>query len=202
MKRTGIFGGTFSPPHIGHVKAARAFVEEMQLDELLVIPTFISPHKEMSTGATVDQRLAMTALAFENLPKTSVSGIEIRRAGKSYTSDTLRELSDGDRKLFLYCGTDMLLTLSQWHEPEVIFRLAVVCYQRREQDPHTEQEILAKIKEYKEKYHADIRQIHGEVFEISSTQIREHIQSGKPLDGLCPAAVSQYILSEGLYLDQ
>ena len=124
MLRVGIYGGAFSPIHVGHVAAAKAFMEQMWLDVLFVIPTGKSPHKEISTGASDADRLEMCRRAFKGVEGVIVSDIEIRREGVSYTVDTLRSLEDDDRRLFMLCGTDMILTLDTWHEPDEIFRLS------------------------------------------------------------------------------
>ena len=106
--RVGIYGGTFSPVHNGHVAAARAFMEQMWLDILYVIPTGVTPHKDMKGDATASDRLEMCRLAFGGMEGVIVSDLEMRREGKSYTVDTLRELYDPDGRLFLLMGTDML----------------------------------------------------------------------------------------------
>ena len=119
--RIGIYGGTFSPVHNGHVAAARAFMAQMWLDILYVIPTGLTPHKEMQGNATAADRLEMLRLAFDDMEGVVVSDMEVRRAGKSYTVDTLRALSRPEDRLFLLCGTDMMLTLDSWREPEEIY---------------------------------------------------------------------------------
>ena len=101
MLRVGIYGGAFAPIHNGHVAAAKEFMRQMWLDVLFVIPTGTSPHKQIDRGATDADRLEMCRLAFEGVEGVIVSDIEIRRQGKSYTVDTLRELTADDRRLFL-----------------------------------------------------------------------------------------------------
>ena len=108
--RVGIYGGTFSPVHNGHVAAARAFMEQMWLDILYIIPTGVTPHKIMKGDASARDRLEMCRLAFEGMEGVIVSDLEMRREGKSYTVDTLRELYDPSGRLFFLMGTDMLLT--------------------------------------------------------------------------------------------
>ena len=99
--RIGIYGGSFSPVHNGHVAAAKAFMEQMWLDVLYIMPAGIPPHKQMEGDANTWQRLRMCELAFEGVEGVLISDLEIRREGKSYTVDTLRELSAPDRRLFL-----------------------------------------------------------------------------------------------------
>ena len=123
IRRVGIYGGTFAPPHVGHVEAARAFMKQMRLDYLYVIPTAIPPHKTTDFDIDPYHRLAMCDLAFSGIDGVIVSDIELRRGGVSYTVDTLRELTAPDTRLFLFCGTDMFLTLDQWYCADEIFKL-------------------------------------------------------------------------------
>ena len=89
MERIGIYGGTYSPPHIGHLRAAEYAIEALKLDRLLLIPTGVSPHKQMSAGATSEDRLQMLRLSAAGIEKAEVSDIELKREGRSYTVDTL-----------------------------------------------------------------------------------------------------------------
>ena len=113
--------------------------------------------------------------------------------------DTLRELSAPDTRLFLLCGTDMLLTLDTWHEAEEIFRLCYPIYVRRESDESLDSRIVAKIKEYYEKYNAVVRRVVTPPIEISSTDVRRAAAAGKSLAGMVPPAVEAYIREHGLY---
>ena len=198
--RIGVYGGTFAPPHNGHVAAARAFLDEMQLDILYIIPTATPPHKEAAAGDTPGDRFRMCELAFSGLPRTLVSDMEIARGGRSYTVETLRALAGEDRRLFLLLGTDMMLSLSEWREPEEIFKLSYPVYMRRENDPILEARIVAKNKEYLEKYGKIVRRLTGASVEISSTDIRTLVRAGASLEGLVPPAVEAYIREKGLYV--
>ena len=126
--RVGIYGGTFAPVHIGHVQAAKAFMEQMKLDYLFIIPTALPPHKQIDEGDDPIHRLRMCELAFEGVEGVVISDVEIKRGGKSYTYDTLVELSRPDTRLFLLCGTDMVLTFDQWYRFEDIFKLCYPTY--------------------------------------------------------------------------
>ncbi len=197
--RVGIYGGTFSPVHRGHIAAARAFMEQMWLDILYVIPTGISPHKVMQGDATAADRLEMCRLAFAGMDGVIVSDLEIRREGKSYTVDTLRAFTrEGDR-LFLLLGTDMLLTLDAWREPEEIFRLSYPVYIRRESDPAMDDAILQRLAEYRAKYGKLVRRIVSPPIDLSSSNVRAVVAAGRPLAGLVPPAVADYITAHGLY---
>ena len=197
--RVGIYGGTFSPVHNGHVAAAKAFMEQMWLDILYVIPTGVTPHKTMKGDATAADRLEMCRLAFEGVEGVIVSDLEMRREGKSYTVDTLRELYDPEGRLFLLMGTDMLLTLDKWREPEEIFRLCYPVYIRREEDDGLDGAIVEKIKCYQEKYGKVVRRIVTPAIELSSTDVRAAVAEGFPIEGAVPPAVADYIHAHHLY---
>lgn len=200
MTRIGIYGGTFSPPHNGHLAAARAFMEQMWLDILYVIPDALPPHKEMADPVSAADRLEMCRRAFGGMEGVYVSDMEIRRGGKSYTVDTLRELAGEDRRLFLLCGTDMVLTLDEWREPAEIFRLCYPVYIRREADPSLDGLLIRKIAEYQEKYGKVVRRIVTEPLEISSSQIRKKLRAGESVGDLLPLAVEAYIRDKHLYV--
>ena len=198
MKKIGIYGGTFSPPHLGHVEAARAFLRQLSLDELLIIPTATPPHKEYEEEASADERIEMCKLAFSGIERTTVSDMEIRRGGKSYTYLTLEELYSEDTELYFLCGTDMILTFDLWRNFKRIFELATVCFARRERDAASTEAILQKVREYRELYGAKIIEINHRVIEVSSTDIRRLIESGQELSML-PLGVADFIRERGLY---
>ena len=197
--RVGIYGGTFAPVHNGHVAAAKAFIEQMQLDILYVIPAGIPPHKQIDAADDPMHRYRMCELAFWDVEKVFVSDVEIKRAGKSYTVDTLRELSAPDRRLFLLMGTDMMLTLDQWYKSDEIFKLCYPIYARRENDPIIEAKIVAKNKEYLEKHGKIVRRLMIDTTELASTDVRALVERGEPYAHLVPASVADYIEKRGLY---
>lgn len=197
--RVGIYGGTFAPVHNGHVQAAKAFIEQMQLDILYVIPAAIPPHKQLDASDDPMHRYRMCELAFFDEEKVFVSDMEIKRGGKSYTVDTLRELSAPDRRLFLLMGTDMMLTLDTWRESAEIFKLCYPIYARRENDPILEARIVQKNKEYLAKYNKIVRRLMLDTVELASTDIRTLVREGKPYRHLVPARVAAYMEKHGLY---
>lgn len=197
--RVGIYGGTFSPVHNGHVAAAKAFMEQMWLDILYVIPTGVTPHKDMQGDATAADRLEMCRLAFEGIEGVIVSDLEMRREGKSYTVDTLRQLYDPEGRLFLLMGTDMLMTLDKWREPDEIFRLCYPVYVRRESDGDLDEAIVEKIASYQQKYGKVVRRIVTPAIELSSTDVRSAVAEEFPIEGAVPPAVAAYIRDRGLY---
>ena len=121
--KIGIYGGTFDPPHLGHMEAARTALEQMNLDRLIIIPDCEPPHKDLAEeAATPQQRLEMAALMADGLgPRAEVSDLEIRREGKSYTADTVEALHETfpEDELWLLMGTDMFLTVQNWYLPKV-----------------------------------------------------------------------------------
>ena len=195
-KRVGIFGGTFNPPHIGHIAAAEIFAEGMKLDRLIIMPSFIPPHKEYNSTVTCEHRLSMCQIAFKDVTNATISDLEIQRGGKSYTYLTLEELRAEDRELYFLCGTDMILTMDTWKNPEIIFSLAKICYIRRECDTEITSLIEKKLKEYSSKYGAEVIPIHSDVIEISSSELRDDID-GK--SGFLTDGVLEYIRKAGLY---
>ncbi len=198
--RLGIFGGTFSPPHIGHVSALSAFAKALPLDKILVIPTFVPPHKEYHEEVSSVERLEMARLAFSDISRVEISDMEIKRGGKSYTYLTLEELSSGGAEIYFLCGTDMLLTLDTWKNFERVFELATICYVRREGDESLTPKIAEKISEYKEKYDARIVKINASVVEISSTELRLGIKADNvEILKSMPDKVLSYIKERGLY---
>jgi nicotinate-nucleotide adenylyltransferase len=200
-KRIGIFGGTFNPPHNGHISAAREFINKISLDELLIIPAYIPPHKEYKGSVSPADRLEMCRIAFSGIEGAAVSDIEITRGGQSFTYLTLQELSSEDKDLFFLVGTDMFLTLDSWVKPEVIFNLASICYVRRETDESNSALIEEKRELYIKKFGARIYPVDSSVVEISSTDIREDILNNPDSDYV-PKAVLNYIREKELYNDK
>lgn len=199
MLRVGIYGGAFSPIHIGHVEAAKAFMRQMWLDVLFVIPTGLSPHKEMDQSANADDRMEMCRRAFREVEGVIVSDIEIRRVGKSYSIDTIREMSGDDRRLFMLCGTDMMLTLGEWDDADEIFSRCYPVYIRREEDRALDQRIIEKNTAYFEKYGKYVIKLDSPVIDISSTQLRAMIKNGEDASRYIDSEVLSYIEERGLY---
>ncbi len=197
--RIGIYGGAFSPIHNGHIKAVKAFLEQMQLDFAYVIPTYTSPHKSGEGVIAAEHRIKMCELAFEGVDGIVVSDIEIARGGTSYTVDTLRALYRDENRLFFLMGTDMLLTLGSWREPDEIFRLCYPVYMRREDDRENDALIVEKISEYLGKYGKVVRRIVADPIEISSSRIREMIINGEDVSEYLPKKVEEYIREHSLY---
>jgi len=197
--RIGIYGGTFDPPHLGHMEAARTAVTVLKLDQLLFVPTRTPPHKALSdNSASPAQRLEMTQMMADGLlmeDRAVVETLELDREGKSYTSDTLREIKKRypDAVLWFLMGSDMFFTLQNWHEAETILHLAnIAAFARSEAD---EQALRAQAKSLKKTFDAQVELIPlPEIRPISSTQVR---QEGNG-HGLWPS-IWGYILRNHLY---
>ncbi len=176
MGKIGIFGGSFNPPHLGHVLAAREMAEELGLDRLLLVPVGTPPHKdfpEQTPGA--EMRLSMLRAAFRDMPQAEICEYEIRKPGKSYTADTLSILKRQfpDDELFLLMGTDMFLSLDTWYHPEVICRKAVIAAARRAGEDEIGQNAMkAQAKKLKSHYDAKVLLLHNSFAEMSSTMVR------------------------------
>ena len=198
----GIYGGTFDPPHAGHIAAAQAAMETLHLDKLLLIPDAQPPHKQLPQGsATPQQRYDMTVLATASLGKRAeVSDMELRRAGVSYTADTLAALRAQypEDTLYLLMGSDMFLSLHTWRRPEDIIALAHIAPFSRE----TEDESAAfdAQKAYLEQHFAAQVTVipNPQVVEVSSTEIRARLARGQGGE-LLPPPVWGYIQRERLY---
>ena len=197
--RVGIYGGTFAPVHNGHVAAAKAFMEQMKLDYLFIIPAYLPPHKQIDALDDPLYRLRMCELAFKDIDGVVISDCEIARGGKSYTYDTLKELQREDTRLFLLCGTDMVLTFDTWYRFEDIFKMCYPVYVRRENDALIGNRIVSKINEYYQKYGVMFRKIMTDPIELSSTDIRRAVKNGQDISGMVPAAVADFIKQNGLY---
>ncbi len=198
-ERIAVYGGTFDPPHLGHRMAVRAALAALQPDRLLVIPTGIPPHKGMEdTAPTGEQRLEMARLNFRDLPGLEVSDLELRREGRSYTADTLRELMEcyPGAAFTLVIGGDMLLSFTEWREAEWILQHASLAVLARREGEHPLLEAAAA--DMKEKYGAEIRLLNAPVLEISSTALREALPLGQGTEYLDPQVV-RYLLRHRLF---
>ena len=199
MARIGIYGGTFNPPHIGHIRAAQHAVQALGLDELLLIPDRIAPHKVIPSGtANPQQRLEMVRLAARDLDKAKVLDLELKREGPSYTYQTIEELKQQypQDELVLLMGTDMFLSFMTWKNPEIILSHAALGVFYRGDRGEVAQIDLAK-----SQMEADghtVYLVENPVVDISSTDLRRMLAlhcAGPFL----PDGVADYIRRHGLY---
>ena len=200
ITRIGIYGGTFAPIHNGHVNAAKAFMDQMQLHYLFIVPTSMTPEKIKDKGDEAIHRMKMCELAFEGEDGVIISDMEIERGGFTYTIDTIRSLAREDRRLFLLVGTDVALKLDTWREPEEIFKLCYPTYVRRESDKILEKQMIEKNTKYLNSYGKICRRIMTPEIELSSTEIRRLVKEGKDISHLVPEKVARYIKDNKLYL--
>lgn len=201
MERIGIYGGTFAPPHNGHVRAAAAFLQGASLDHLYVMPASVPPHKQLCFKDDPALRLAMARMAFEgDNEKITVSDYEIGKGGISYTADTLeymKSISGG--KLFFLCGTDMFLTLPTWRRAADIFALATIVFVSREEGEALPAAVKEAALRYEAEYHAEILFLNVPPFPVSSSEIREKIARGEDVSDLVPESVLNLIKEHHLY---
>ena len=198
MKKMGLFGGTFDPIHSGHIELALQMMGALALDGVVLMPTFVPPHKIREQMAPAAHRLAMCRLAAQPHPGLTVSDLELSRQGASFTVDTLEALTQQhpDTRWYLFTGADMFCTLRTWYRFEDIARMAVLCTVPREGTD------TAALTAYAAALEAEgiACYVHPQpVQTVSSTQIRELAAAGQPLTGLVPEAVEQYIRLHGLY---
>ncbi|MBQ7724455.1 MAG: nicotinate-nucleotide adenylyltransferase [Lachnospiraceae bacterium] len=199
MKRTGILGGTFNPIHTGHLILAEQARSEYSLDEVLIIPSGISYFKKGTDIPDGKIRLKMCELAVKDNPGFTVSDIEIKREGNTYTADTIRELREKtpDDQLFFITGADILHEIGSWKEPKVIFDnctlLVSVRNNESEDDLRTDMDML------KERYGARISILHTTNIDISSSMIRKLISEKKSVRYYLPEALREFILENKIY---
>ena len=192
--KIGVFGGTFNPPHNGHIRLAKAAADELKLDKLLVIPSCIPPHKIAAKLADGQERLEMCRLAFGCDPRFEVSPMELERGSRSYTVETLRELKVlyPDSELYFIVGSDMLESFDKWYLWQEILSLSVLCAASREEGYSPDLSRFGKLAER-------IKIITLDPLEVSSTQIRN--SAGEVSSELLDPKVAAYIREHGLYDD-
>ena len=199
MERIGIFGGTFNPPHIGHIQAAKAAAQELELDRVLLIPSCLTPHKSIPDGSpSAQQRLEMLRMAVQGEPQLAVSDVEVCRGGVSYTYETVEALRAQypDADLTLLVGSDMFASLDKWKNAEqILAQVSVAVFSRGAKG---EQAVIeAQQAQMEEKGHS-ARILDNPVIHISSTQLRRLI-AFRCADPFLPQNVGDYIRDHDLY---
>ena len=210
--RLGIFGGTFDPPHVGHLLAAFDAFEALALDRLVLIPAAVQPLKAHRAAGAAQSRLAMTELLVRDLPGFAVDPIEIERAGLSYTVDTLSAYAERypDAERYLLVGADALATFGNWREPERIRLLARLVVLERDA-----RQVADAVREFGAGARSDLDagaaptgdEVTGQTpirlqtrrVDVSSTEIRARVRAGRSIRGFVPDAVAAYIERAGLY---
>ena len=196
MKKIAVYGGSFDPPHMGHKLLAENLAELCGAEKVIIIPASSSPFKN-GGNASGEHRLNMCKLLF-NEPLFEVSDTELKRGGKSYTIDTLKEIKDiyPDSQMYLFMGDDMLLSFNRWYKYEEILNICTIVAGCRESSLNK----LSDMKEYADKLLGGQKNVllcPCEPFEISSTQIREGLKKGVAAG--VSDSVYDYIISKELY---
>jgi len=200
----GILGGTFNPPHLGHLTVARCAREELALEHVMLMPAHIPPHKQAAADTAAEQRLQMCALLAEDSEGISASALEIERGGASYTVDTLRAVHAKHPKarLTFILGADTACTLASWREPAQLLELADLAVATRSGSsraavldtvaaltgPPREGEVGARV-----------RFLEMGPIEVSSSMVRKRVAHGEPIEELVGAALARYISTQDLY---
>ena len=201
--RIGIYGGTFDPVHLGHIRSAYAFLTACQLDRLFIMPNFIPPHKAICRGDDPMLRLQMLKIAFSPLPfyddKIIISDFEVRQQETSYTYKTLEHFKWISDDMTILCGTVNFLTLEKWKNFERVFELANIAHIVRPNTFDESDEILSVKERYKEKYNARIVDVPMAPIDISSTEVRERIRNHQDTSTLIPHDVRAYIDKYDIY---
>ena len=187
LKKIGIYGGTFDPVHHAHLILARDALETLNLDEIIFVPAAISPLKKTAPVASGELRLAMLRAAIKGEPKFVVDECELRRPPPSYTIDTVEELLRGHMHTAIYCliGEDNVQTLKKWHRFDELKKIVNFVILDRKGQPSTSS------------YPVIDRKI-----DISATEIRMRVASGRSIRYVVPPAVEEIIRREKLYLEQ
>lgn len=189
-RRIGMMGGAFDPPHLAHLRLAATALQTLHLDELRVFPTGQAWHKT-NTLSPAHDRLAMARLAFQDLPAVVVDDMEIRRDGPTYTLDTLRALhaQHPQDQLFLIIGADQARDFQRWYGWQDILKLATLAVAER--DPQAGQ--------WHNPVFGPVVHLSMPLSELSATEIRERLRSGRSIQGRVPPGVADYIEQHGLY---
>lgn len=199
--RTAIYGGSFNPPHLGHISAVGTVVSELSPDRILIMPDCIAPHKAMAENSpSPEHRLAMCRLAFGDIPGVEISDLEIRRGGRSYTVDTLEQLTAlfPEDIFYLVIGSDMLTSFTTgWYRFEDVLNMCTLTVISREKDDLDELEQNAEM--LRTRYSADVIILKNHrPFPLSSSEIRQAMLDGD-IQGKLSEKVWEYIKENGLY---
>ena len=199
--RLGIFGGTFDPPHVGHLLAASDAIEHLALDRLVFVPAATQPLKATRATASGADRLAMVRLTVGKDPRLEADSVELDREGLSYSVDTLREFARRfpSAERYFLVGADVLSSFAQWRDPRTVLELASLAVLTRRAEPG------GRVVE-----HVDDDLLGGELarrattvptrrIDVSSTEIRDRVRRGRSIHGFVTDAVAEYIGSHGLY---
>jgi nicotinate-nucleotide adenylyltransferase len=204
VRSIGVLGGTFNPPHLGHLAVARRAREELGAERVLLMPAHTSPHKPVAADPGPEHRLRMCALLVGGAAGLSACPLEIERGGVSYTVDTLNAIhaSHPDAELTFIVGADTANTLAVWREPAKLLELADLAVAAR--TGSAREEVLDTVGRLGDhgaggKASAKVRFLDMPTIAISSSEARRRAARGEPIDGLVGPAVAAYIAEHGLY---
>jgi nicotinate-nucleotide adenylyltransferase len=215
--KTGLFGGTFNPVHSGHMMIATDILSCFALDGVIIIPAASPPHKTEEFMADISLRLEMTRLAFDGLPGCTVSDIETRRCGRSFTIDTVnhfRNTLPAGTNLFFIVGLDAFLELDTWKDYLTLMETIPFIVITRPVPGQPEKKALETFLSEKisDRYafssdkacfaHETLQPVffyERPAIQISSTEIRERLKQGRPIRGMVPDSVEHFIKEKGLY---
>ena len=187
MKKVGILGGTFNPPHIGHCIIANEVLHALELDEVRLMPNAIAPHKDVENRATDAQRLEMVRLAIQDVEGLLIEAFELERGGVSYSYETMRKLIEQEpsTKFYFIIGGDSIDSLHTWYRIDELVKLVQFVGVNR---PGTKSKSIYNVQM------VDIPEIY-----LSSSLIRKRIQQGETIQYLVPNAVAEFIREERIY---
>ncbi len=198
--KVGILGGTFDPPHIGHLVIAQEAMRYLHLSQVVFVPTRQPPHKPTDELTPIDLRLDMVRLAIARNPRFTLSRVDVDREGPTYTIDTIRLLrrqyGEGT-DLYFIMGMDSLANLPTWHKPEELVHLCCLAVLNRPGYKVDLDELEAKVPGVRER----IIFIPSPALEVSATDLQRRVRDGEPIDHLVPEAVAAFIYEQGMYRD-
>jgi nicotinate-nucleotide adenylyltransferase len=194
----GVLGSAFNPPHLGHLALAQEALWQLDLSEVVLMPTGDAPHKRIADDPGREQRLAMTRLAAADDPRFSVSTLEVDREGPSYTYETLELLAGerGDTELVFVMGADAAVGLESWRRPERVVELARLAVARRSGISDAE---VAAVMRSLGADQGQATMLEMPQFGVSSSSVRERAAAGRPLRYLVPEAVARFVEEKGVY---
>jgi nicotinate-nucleotide adenylyltransferase len=200
MKKVGIMGGTFNPIHYGHLFLAENAYEQLNLDQILFMPSKNPPHKAKPNHITEQQRVDMVTLAIEDNPHFVLSTLELEREGMTFTADTLKVLTaqNPDKDYYFIVGADSLFMMQQWYDPQTIFRLSTIVVASR--DHVNKKQLEEQISILQSMYEAKFIIIDMPTIQIASAVIRERVSKCKTIRYYLPDQVASYIKQNNLYM--
>lgn len=197
--RLGILGGTFNPPHLGHLVCAQEAHAQLGLDRVVLMPAGVPPHKDVAADPGAQARFDLCELAIDGDERFAISRLELDRPGRSYTVDTLRALHDESPQddLTFIVGGDMARSLPSWREPEAVLALATVAVAER--SGVAREDVLGELRPLRAAAEGRVRFFDMPRLDVSSSQVRERVATGQPIRYLVPDAVATAIAEHGWY---